>query len=354
MPDRKLRERPTGADDGRLRILIVDDSAVARAVIARAIEANPRFRVSGSVPHAAAALGFLKENSVDGIVLDIEMPGVTGLDALPDLISEGRGAKVLIVSSSCGDGATATLEALSLGAADTLVKPEVGDFAGRFSGQLVEKLARLCDRDPSPEVAGSIPSRSAAEQFEIIAIGASTGGIHALKQMLAEVPASVTMPILVTQHLPESFMPYFAAQLAVLARRPCDIAEDHMRVRPGRIIIAPGDAHIRVVSTGEGCAVRLSNKPAASGCVPSVDPMFDSVAELFGPRALAVVLSGMGRDGSLGAATIAKRGGSVVVQDQESSVVWGMPGSVAVSGNAHAILPPAEIGKLIAARKRPS
>ena len=346
--------RPATADPAPTRILVVDDSAVARAVIGRAIEADPRFKVVGSVPHAAAARGFLQTNRVDALVLDIEMPGVNGLTALPSLIADGQGAKVLVVSSSAGEGASATIEALALGAADTLVKPAVGGFSGRFSTDLVEKLGRLCAREQSATAVRPAPRRAGADGFDIVAIGASTGGIHALKLILTELPASFTLPIIITQHLPESFMPYFAAQVAVLAKRPCDVAEDRTRVRPGRVLVAPGDAHIRLVSTGDGAAVRLVNKRATSGCMPSVDPMFESLAEVYGPRALAVVLSGMGRDGRDGACEVARAGGVVVVQDRESSVVWGMPGSVASSGSAHAILPPAEIAKLIVAGRRPS
>jgi len=336
------------------RVLIVDDSAVARAVIGRAIEADPRFKVVGSVPHTAAALGFLKTNRADALVLDIEMPGVSGLAALPSLITEGQGAKVLIVSSSAGDGASATIKALALGAADTLVKPAVGGFAGRFSSDLVEKLGRLCTGEQPADTVRAAPPRAAAGGFDVVAIGASTGGIHALKLILTELPASFAVPILITQHLPESFMPYFAAQVALLANRPCVVAEDRMRIRAGNIIVAPGDAHMRLVSTGEGAAVRLVDKRATSGCMPSVDPMLESLAEVYGARGLAIVLSGMGRDGSEGAAQVARAGGAVVVQDRESSVVWGMPGAVARSGSAHAILPPAEIAKLIITGRRPS
>lgn len=342
------------------RFLVVDDSAVARAVLSRAIELSGRFAVAGAVPQVRAALAFLRENRVDGILLDIQMPGIDGLTALPELIAAGAGAKVVIVSSSCGEGAAATIEALALGAADTLEKPEIGDFAGRFATVLDEKLTRLFETMP-PAATGTTPvvplppiaSRSTAG-FDIVAIGASTGGLHALSQLLAEVPASFRLPILVTQHLPDSFMPYFAAQVAVLARRPCDVATDYMRICPGRVIVAPGTAHLRIVDLGNGAAIRLSADPAKSGCMPSVDPMFDSIAQVFGNRALAVVLSGMGRDGSEGARRIVELGGSVVVQDQSSSVVWGMPGSIATGGTPCTILSPTEIGRMIASRRRPA
>lgn len=346
--------------DGPPRVLIVDDSVVARAVIARAVELGGRFVVAGAVSSAAAALAFLRHTRVDGIVLDIEMPGITGLAALPDLIAAGQGAKVLIASSSASDGAAATIEALALGAADTLVKPDIGDFAGRFSVAIVEKLARLlavelpADMPPRVHAHRSPTGLAAGNGFDIVAIGASTGGIHALSLLLREVPAAFPLPILITQHLPESFMRYFAAQVAVLANRPCDVATNLMRIRPGRVIVAPGTAHIRLVSTGDAAAIRLSTEPSRSGCTPSVDPMFESVAEVYGARALGVVLSGMGRDGSEGARSLIERGACVVVQDQASSVVWGMPGAIARGGDASAVLPPVEIGRLVAARRRPA
>lgn len=350
-------EQLTGGDTPP-RVLIVDDSVVARAVIARAVEQGGRFSVAGAVSSAAAALDFLRHTRVEGIVLDIQMPGVTGLVALPDLIAAGRGAKVLIVSSSASDGAAATIEALALGAADTLVKPDVGDFAGRFSVALVEKLARLLTVEMPAELplqrSTPGPLLGVGSSFDIIAIGASTGGIHALSALLRELPAAFPVPILITQHLPESFMPYFAAQVAVLANRPCDVATDCIRIRPGRVIVAPGNAHMRVVSTGDATAVRLSREASKSGCMPSVDPMFESVAEVYGSRALGVVLSGMGRDGCDGAHSLIDRGGAVVVQDQASSVVWGMPGAIAGAGIASAVLTPVEIGRLTAARRRPA
>ena len=344
---------PARAPVASHRVLIVDDSVVVRAAISQMIDSTDRFVVMGAVGNAAAALAFLKTNKVEILLLDIEMPGVDGLTALPDLLKAGRGAKILIVSSSASVGGAATLQALALGAADTLVKPGTGELAGRFAHLLEERLSRLVDQPAElPPVAAARPA-PAISPFDIVAIGASTGGIHALSTLLRAIPPAVDVPILVTQHLPPSFMPYFAAQLALLASRPCDIATEYMRIRRGRIIVAPGNAHMCVVRTSEGGAIRLSSQLAPSGCMPSVDPMFASIATSFGARALCVVLSGMGRDGSIGAADVLAAGGAVVVQDRASSVVWGMPGAIAASGDATAILAPDAIGQLIAERRRP-
>jgi len=337
------------------RVLIVDDSVVARSVIGRMIDGTQRFMVAGAVSDAHAALTFLGHHEVDIILLDIEMPGIDGLTALPDLLVAGKGAKVLIVSSSADDGAAATIQALALGAADTLVKPGVGAFGGRFADVLEEKLSRLLEpaHDPSHHAIVEPPRPALYDDFDIVAIGASTGGIHALSQLLRAIPPTFQVPILVTQHLPPSFMSFFAAQLAVLGSRPCEVATDSMRIRPGRIIVAPGTAHLRVVRTSDGAAIRLSEEKATSGCMPSVDPMFESIAEVYGARALGVVLSGMGRDGCEASVKLAEVGARIVVQDRESSVVWGMPGAIANAGRANVMLPPDEIGKLIASRRKP-
>ena len=343
--------------DDASRVLIVDDSAVARAVIARVVDGSDRFMVAGAVSDVPAALRFLKRASVDHILLDINLPGIDGITALPDLLVAGGAAKVLVVSTAAADGAAQTVQALALGAADTLVKPQAGALSGRFAAALLEKLDRL--GEPQPAAAAPVrtavaPPRPAKDDYDIVAIGASTGGIHALNQLLRSLPAGFRLPVLVTQHLPSTFMPYFAAQLALISGRPCDVATDHLRIRPGRLIVAPGDAHMVVVPLAEGGAsVRLSRAPSACNCMPSVDPMLSSVAATYGARALGVVLSGMGRDGTEGARALRAAGGAVVVQDQTSSVVWGMPGAVAQAGLASAVLAPDAIGELIAGRRRP-
>lgn len=330
-------------------MLIVDDSAVARAVLARLTVAGDRFVVAGAVPDVPQALAFLAQAPVDAILLDLELPGIDGLTALPDLLAAGGGAKVLVVSSKCAEGAAASVRALALGAADTLVKPGVTGFTARFAETLRERLARLTERRPAATLPPFAPAVSPGA-FDVVAIGASTGGIHALSRLLPAIPPSFDRPIVITQHLPASFSPYFAAQVALLAGRPCDVATERMRLRPGRIVVAPGDAHVvGAVARGGSCVLRLSDAPAPGGHLPSVDPMFSSLADIHGPRLLAVVLSGMGRDGLSGASDVRRAGGVVLVQDEASSAVWGMPGAVAGAGLANAVMTPAAIGAWIAA-----
>jgi two-component system chemotaxis response regulator CheB len=350
-------------------VLIVDDSVVARAVIARMIDGSERFSVVGAVGNVAAALEFLGRAAVDFILLDIAMPGIDGLSALPELILAGQGAKILIVSSSADEGGATAIQAMALGAAETLIKPSTGALSQVFATALVGKLEKLCEYPAPPPLPAIVrpfasPTTidrlplvrpiSASEEYDIVAIGASTGGIHALGQMFRAVPQAFRLPMIITQHLPTSFMPYFAAQVALLAGRPCDVAVDRLRIRPGRIVVAPGDAHLKCVKLSDGgAALRLTHEEAASGCMPSVDPMLSSLADVYGARLLAVVLSGMGRDGAEGARRVHDSGGCVVVQDRQSSVVWGMPGAVAALGIADAVLTPDAIGRLIATRRRP-
>ncbi|WNO52769.1 chemotaxis protein CheB [Stakelama saccharophila] len=342
------------ASPAQRSVLIVDDSAVARAVLSRMVEAMPGFGVAGAVGDCDAAFDILRERRVDAILLDLEMPVTNGLTALPDLLRAGDGARILVVSSNCDEGGATAVQALALGAADTLVKPGIGAPAGRFHDVLRARLLRLLDE---PEGCPPLPAKVGPDEildFDIVAIGASTGGIHALTKLMRAIPDRLDLPILVTQHLPASFMPYFAAQLAMLANRPCEVAHDLSRIKSGRILVAPGNAHLRCVRLSDGAAVRLIETAAPSGCMPSVDPMLRSVADVYGARALAVILSGMGRDGCLGAKAVHRAGGIVAVQDQASSVVWGMPGSIVADGHAHVVLRPEEIGAMIARRRRPA
>ena len=337
--------------------MIVDDSMVARAVLSRMIESDDCFEIAAVAGTAEDAIDALQACNVDIILLDLEMPGAGGLKSIPGILAVAGGARVMIVSSLAEEGAEETVAALALGAADTLPKPGTGRFNGRFAEVLLARLKALGFADrPEPvseprNLGLSAPLRATpVEPIDVLAIGASTGGIHALGSLFEKLPHRIGVPILVTQHLPALFVPVFARQLAATARREAVIAEDDMPLLPDRILIAPGDAHLTVERRAGGTAVRLLRTRSASGCMPSLDPMFESLGEVFGPGALGVVLTGMGRDGVEGAARIVARGGSILAQDQASCAVWGMPKAVVEAGLASAVMPPDKLARRIASR----
>jgi two-component system chemotaxis response regulator CheB len=339
-----------------ISLMIVDDSPIARAVLSRMLSAYSEFQIVALAANAAEALEALQTVKVDIVLLDIEMPGTSGLDALPEILRKGRGARVLIVSSLCEDRAEATVKALALGAADTLPKPGTGNFGGRFSEVLAERLRRI-GATPLRSAPAAAPEPSSVQLRPMsagpagcLALGASTGGLHALGDFLKALPDKVGVPILVTQHLPALFMPFFARQLEAACGRTAQVAEDGMLLRAEEIHIAPGDAHLCLRRDHRGVAVRLCRAPASSGCLPSVDSMFWSVSETYGSGGLGFVFSGMGRDGLVGSARIVDRGGSVLVQDQQSSAVWGMPRAVAEAGLASAVLTPPELARRVGGR----
>lgn len=342
----------------RIRLMIVDDSTVARAVLSRMIETDPAFEICAVAGTAEEAIDALDQVRVDIVILDLEMPGAGGLKSIPRIIAAAGGAKVMIVSSLAEEGAEQTVAALALGAADTLPKPGTGRFNGRFSEILVGKLkalgyatAPVLERAPaakpgSPALLRAMP----ADPIDILAVGASTGGIHALGVLFGGLPKRIGVPILVTQHLPAAFMPVFARQLGTIAGRECVVAEDGMRLRPDVIFLAPGDAHLTVEPVDKNVMVRLTHGRSLSGCMPSLDPMFASVGAVFNTGALGVVLTGMGRDGVEGASRMVACGGAVIAQDEATCAVWGMPRAILEAGLACAVLPPDKIARRISGR----
>jgi two-component system chemotaxis response regulator CheB len=327
-----------------LKLMIVDDSPVARAVIARMLAAFPDFEIVATAGDAAEALRLLPVTAVDIVLLDVEMPGTSGLEALPQIVRQGRGARVLIVSSFCDGVSDAAVRALAPGAAETLSKPGAEAFGGRFSEVLAGRLRRM-----GPREAAHAPEPAPAK-LGCLAIGASTGGLNAVCALLGALPAKLGAPILITQHLPAVFVPFFARQVEAASGRTVRIAEDRLELRPEEIVLAPGDAHIRLEPKGGRVTVRLDRDSAPSGCVPSVDVMLDSVARAYGPAAVGIMLSGMGRDGLAGSRELVARGGTMMAQDRASCAVWGMPRAVAEAGLASAVLPPAGLGAKVADR----
>lgn len=352
----------SGRNAGAIRVMIVDDSLTVRTIFKRMVESDPALALAGTASSAERAIAQLAAEPADVVLLDLEMPGMGGLGALPAILATPGSPQVLVVSSLTVDGAEHTLAALSMGAADTLLKPRPGGFTEDYRAQLLGKIRALGARNIEAAAtdgaeAPSLPERSFARpgavlrsrQIEVIAIGASTGGIHALGLMLGTLGTSCDLPILITQHLPASFIPVFARQVETACGRPADIAADGMTIRPGRVMIAPGHGHLLVRRSGDRLVTRISSEPAPSGCVPSVDPMLASLAEACAGRVLGVILSGMGRDGVIGAQQLVDAGGTIFAQDAESSAVWGMPGAVAKAGLASLIATPARIGEAIMA-----
>ncbi|MBA3676176.1 MAG: response regulator [Sphingosinicella sp.] len=339
--------------------MIVDDSSIARAVLSRMILSHKGFDIVATAGNAGEALDALKTIRVDIVLLDVEMPGTSGLEALPDILRAGGGARVLIVSSLADDGAEASVRALALGAADTLPKPGTGTFGGRFSQILADKLrsiGRVTRQGqpaaiPAPVYESTIKLRAMPDyRLGCLALCASTGGLHALSEFLRALPSEIGAPILITQHLPPVFMPFFARQIEAASGRLTRVAEEGLPLLAERILIAPGDAHIQLHRHGSAVTVRLSRNPVSSGCKPSADPMLWATGEAYGMSGLGVVFSGMGRDGLVGSARLIESGGAVIVQDEQSSAVWGMPRAVAEAGLASAILSPAGLAARVTAR----
>lgn len=338
-------------DAGAIRhVLIIDDSLVMRSVVQRIVDSLPGFAVAASLGSAQAGLDYLASNCTDIIILDIEMPRRSGLEALPDLIAASGDARILVLSSHCGDGAPATLKALALGACDTLAKPSRTVVPHSFMAALHDKLTMLADAAPLTQGAASpMLARTTARpsELECIAIGSSTGGINAIHALLRQLDRRIDAPILITQHLPPEFMPYLVRNIADLGPRPAHLAEDGAQLRRGHIYCAPGDAHISLHRSGSTTRIALLADWPGTAYKPSVDPMFAAVARCFGCKGAGVMLSGMGADGLTGAHALATAGAPIYVQDAQTSTVWGMPGAVARAGLASVILPPAQIADFI-------
>lgn len=361
MPTTPLRSRTVRASLlPPVRLLIVDDSLVARTALTRMIDGAEGLEVTAAANSAEAALDLLAVSRVDVILLDLDMPGIGGLEALPRIIERARGARILVVSSLTLDGGEHALTALALGATDTLPKPAARGFHGDYRDMLIGRIRELghaaapARKAPRPVVAAPTAPRSPATAFvrkpaEVLAIGASTGGVHALASLFAAMPRQCHVPVVITQHLPAAIIPYFARQIRTASGCDTLLAEDDMPLRPGCVLIAPGDAHMAFRRHDDRLVVRLDRTPAPSGCLPSLDTMFTSLAQHAGDRTLGVVLSGMGRDGALGATRLVAAGGTVLAQDEASSAVWGMPRAVTEAGLASAVLPPEQLAQRVIA-----
>lgn len=328
------------AAHGPIPVAICDDSAVARGIIGRILEAEPDIRIVLRATNGRALLDGLAQARPEVIVLDIEMPELDGLAALPHILAALPRVRVLMSSSLTTSGADATLRALRLGAADYIAKPSGlgGANARDWGAALVAKIRGLAT-SRRPAVQAAFPLRAPpAHPPRLVAIGSSTGGPQALLRVVGALGAGFPLPLLIVQHMPPAFTTMLASHLNRLGALPCVEATDGAAVEPGRILLAPGNRHMVAERTRTGLVVRLTDGPPENFCRPAVDPLLRSLAASEA-RTLAAILTGMGSDGLAGARTLVDSGGGVIAQDEASSVVWGMPGAVAKAGLCHAVLP---------------
>jgi two-component system, chemotaxis family, protein-glutamate methylesterase/glutaminase len=362
---------PNSTRNEPLRVMVVDDSVVIRGLISRWIEAEPDMVVAASLRTGLDAVNRIERVNPDVAVLDIEMPELDGISALPLLLAKKRDLIIIMASTLTRRNAEISFKALSLGAADYIPKPESTRepaAAETFRHDLIQrirhlgaKVRRAVPASPSPPLAPTLDRRrepSARPPLAPVAhpqllrrafstqaprallIGSSTGGPQALMALVAEIgPVIDRCPVLITQHMPPTFTTILAEHLARSSQRPAHEAVDGEPVKAGQIYLAPGGRHMRVVRHGNDAAIALDDGPPVNFCKPAVDPLFASAIDVWQGGILAVVLTGMGTDGMRGGKEIVAAGGSVIAQDEASSVVWGMPGAAANAGICAAVLP---------------
>jgi two-component system chemotaxis response regulator CheB len=348
-------------------VMVVDDSVVIRGLIARWLGSEPDMVVAASLRTGLDAVNQIERVNPDVAVLDIEMPDLDGISALPLLLAKKRNLIIIMASTLTRRNAEIGLKALSLGASDYIPKPESTREAGAaeiFRHDLIEKIRQLGakvrratpassssllapapDRPPEalhrPLAQPQLIRRAFSTQApRALLIGSSTGGPQALMALVTELgPVIDRVPVLITQHMPPTFTTILAEHLARWSHRPAHEAVDGEIVKAGRIYLAPGGRHMRVVRHGSDTVIALDDGPPVNFCKPAVDPLFTSAIDVWQGGVLAVVLTGMGSDGMRGGREIVAAGGSVIAQDEASSVVWGMPGAAAHAGICAAVMP---------------
>ena len=365
-----------GATDRPIRVMVVDDAVVARSLVTRWVEAEPDMTVAASLRTGRQAVDQLERSAADVVVLDVEMPELDGISALPLLLKKKRDLVVIMASAVTRRGAEVSLRALSLGAADYIPKPVTtreATTSPEFRRELIDKIRilgrsrrglprhiapalvpaepREIGRRPAaalpphdyasnkPEAQGYTLRPFSSAIPRVLLIGSSTGGPQALAALIEKLPAAIDRaPLLITQHMPPTFTMVLAEHLSRIGGRGAHEAEDGEPVLAGGIYVAPGGKHMRVASDRDGIRIVIGDDAPINFCRPSVDPLFSSAAQVWGASTLAIVLTGMGSDGTKGAGDIVAAGGSVIAQDEASSVVWGMPRSVAQAGLCSAVL----------------
>jgi len=348
----------------RIRVLVVDDSVVIRRLVTHALEQDPALEVVGAAANGVKALERIPQLNPDVLTLDIEMPEMDGLETLRRVRREYPGLRVIMFSTLTERGATVTLEALTLGADDYVTKASDEGSLDRSMARLREELIPKIKQffylpafglpgqsrpalRPAPAQVGSqaapggasLPWQGAKARPRVLAIGVSTGGPAALGAMLPQLPPEFPLPVLVVQHMPPLFTRLLAERLHSTCRLPVAEASQGDPVESGKILIAPGDFHLKVASNGAGARVCLDQSPQQNSCRPAVDALFASIGEVYRGAAIAVILTGMGHDGLRGTEILKAQGATILAQDEASSVVWGMPGAVVNAGLADRVLP---------------
>lgn len=354
-----LRDAVRPAEGGRapVRVLICDDSAVVRALLSRIMSNDAAITVVARAGNGQQAVDAVKAGGIDVVVLDIEMPVMDGLTALPLLLAADRTVKVLMSSTLTTRGAVIALEALRLGAADFVAKPSAVSSLGgdqAFQTDLLAKViglgrqvqARRAVRQSPVQAATALGLRTGvtlrrqpAQRPDVLAVGSSTGGPAALLALFQTLGPKIRVPIVVVQHMPPAFTAQLANHINRLGGCTCAEAVHGEPLRAGHIHLAPGDRHLKVTSHNGRPHAVLTDDPPENFCRPAVDPMLSSLPAVFSGRVLIAMLTGMGQDGLVGSQQVVAAGGGVIAQDEASSVVWGMPGAVAKAELCHAVLP---------------
>lgn len=359
-----------------IRVLVVDDSVVVRRFVSDVLAADPDIDVVGTAINGKFAIAKVASLAPDVVTMDVEMPELNGVEAVRQLRRDGCRIPIIMFSTLTEQGAKATLDALAAGATDYVFKPANVGSVSRSIEQvrdaLVPRIKALVGRPgatrPVPPTSAPAPGGTRvrvatsgaaptvrprtlvpAGGYRMLVVGSSTGGPEALTTFFGALPR-LPVPIAVVQHMPPVFTTQFAARLDRML--PSDVVEvQHDRpLVPGTVYLAPGDYHLHVATQGAGLVANLSQQPPENHCRPAVDVLFRTAADTLGSRVLAVILTGMGHDGRLGAQHVVDRGGSVLAQDRASSVVWGMPGAVAEAGLAEEILPLSQLAPAVLRR----
>lgn len=356
-----LKPENATAPANPIRVMVVDDSAAIRGFLTRFVESNPDIKVITSASNGQIALNSMKPDTFDVIVLDIEMPVMDGMTALPLILKTDPAVQVIIASTLTKANAAITLKALEMGAAECLAKPTSQELAGStaFQDELTNKVRSLGlvarrkrGNMIKPAAIRTAPIAVPAEpkKFtlrpeiikhapDIIAIGSSTGGPQALLQFFTDLKGKVRQPVFVTQHMPPTFTTILADNIAKQSGLPCHEAKDGEAVEASHIYLAPGNFHMTVKDQDGRKIISLNQEAPENFCRPAVDPMLRSLISVYGRKILAVIFTGMGADGLKGCQQLVEAGGTVLAQDEASSVVWGMPGAVAMAGICTQVLP---------------